>query len=493
MINGRFLLSFLKRSVLVLVRDELVRGAYDLLGGVEFLDSVRAPARNTRDREEGSVHLDGDVEHTVNETGIEVHVCTHRLVRALEGIEEIGSDTLDRLKQCEVVGVALLFCEIVGVLLEHLRTGVGERVYRVSHTVDESRAVAKLLLENSCQHLAKLCLVVRVLHIFLDAVEHLLNLDVRTAVERALERADRACDSRIGVGARGRENSAGEGGVVTAAVLCLNDHTDVKQSCLFLGVLLGRAEHTKEVLRGADIVVRTVEVKASAVVVCAVVSVGMRRDDGELCDYLDALTEHILKACVIGVFVVGIERKHAGRHLVHYRARGRFHKDVLRKSRGELAVVREERVEIVELLFVGELAEEEKVNYLLEAVAVFLSVAVDELGHIEAAVFELTVVGNLVTLVNVVSVNVTYSRNARHNAGAVLFAQTSLDSVVFKCGRRNAVCLLCFLKTACKKLVVEIGRIVGHGRVNVVIHKNSPSPQGKGVREVTSPKKKCPV
>ena len=219
----------------------------------------------------------------------------------------------------------------------------------------------------------------RVLHICLDAVEHLLNLDVRTAVERSFERSDRARDSRIGIGARGREDSAGEGGVVTAAVLCLNDHADVKQSRLFLGVLLCRTEHTQKVLRRAEIVVRTVEIKASTVVVRAVVSVGMRRDDGELCDDLDALSEHILKACVIGVFVVGVERKHTGRHLVHYRTGGRFHKDVLGKSRRELAVMSEERIEIVELFLVGKLAEEKQIYYFFKSVAVFLCIAVDEL------------------------------------------------------------------------------------------------------------------
>ena len=46
---------------------------------------------------------------------------------------------------------------------------------------------------------------------------------------RALERADGGADGRIGIGARRGKGAAGEGGVVTAAVLCVKDKADIKK------------------------------------------------------------------------------------------------------------------------------------------------------------------------------------------------------------------------------------------------------------------------
>ena len=188
----------------------------------------------------------------------------------------------------------------------------------MSHTVDKSLAVIYLFVKYPGKECGYLLIIVYVADIFAHAVEHLLNLDVSSAVERTLERADSRADSRICVCTRGRENSAGEGGVVTAAVLRLNDHAKVEKSCFLLCVLLVGAKDTQKVLRCSDVVVRLVQVKALSEIRAAVDRIGMRRDYRELCDYINALTYHIFKTRIVGVFVVGIERENAYRHFVHY-------------------------------------------------------------------------------------------------------------------------------------------------------------------------------
>ena len=194
----------------------------------------------------------------------------------------------------------------------------------------------------------------------------------------------------------------------------------------------------------------------------AIVCVRMCRDNGELCDYLNALSEHVLKARIVGVLVVGIKRENAGCHFIHYRARGRLHKNILGKSRRKLTIMRKKRVEIIKLGLARKLAKEKKIYYLLKAVSVLGIVALYELSHIEASVFKLSLIGYLLALINVVTVNVTDCRNARHNSGAVLLTKTSFNSVVFKGRGRNAVGILGFLKTAGKDLAIKVAAFVIH-------------------------------
>ena len=60
--------SFVHRNVISGLGDTLVRGTNDLVRGAIFFHAVSTPARNSRNREKGCVHLDRNVKHTVNKT-----------------------------------------------------------------------------------------------------------------------------------------------------------------------------------------------------------------------------------------------------------------------------------------------------------------------------------------------------------------------------------------------------------------------------------------
>ena len=85
--------------------------------------------------------------------------------------------------------------------------------------------------------------VVPVVHVFLYIVEHGAHLYIRSAVLRSFKRAERRGDCGIGVCSRGRYNVGCKGGVVTAAVLCVQHKRRVKHLCLKRGVFSVNSEH----------------------------------------------------------------------------------------------------------------------------------------------------------------------------------------------------------------------------------------------------------
>ena len=183
--------------------NALVGGADDLAGGHVLLHAVCAPARGAGDGEEGRVHLGGDTQHAVDQAGVEIHVGAHLLIQALVGAEDLGGKALDGFQQIEIVAKSLLVSLLAGKLLEKHGAGIGHRVNRVAHAINEAAAVACLLVEDLEEEGGQLVVVLGVLHACLDAVEHLHHLQVGTTVAGTLQGTDAACDGGVGVGTRG--------------------------------------------------------------------------------------------------------------------------------------------------------------------------------------------------------------------------------------------------------------------------------------------------
>ena len=296
-----------------------------------------APAGGAGDGEQGSVHLGGNAQHTVDQTRVQIHVGAHLLIQPLEGAEDLGGEALDGLQQIEIVPVALLVGLLAGELLEQNGAGIRLGIDGVTHTVDEAAAVSRFLVEDLEEEGGQLVVVLGILDVFLDAVEHLHHLEVGAAVTRTLQRADAPRDGGVGVGARGGQDAGGEGGAVTAAVLGVDDQAQVKEVGLGLGVLLIRAEDAEEVLGGTEVIVGVMEGQGLIEEGVAVDRVGLGRDDGKPRHDLNGLAEHIVQGDFVGVIVVGVEGQHRALELIHDGAGGCLHDDVLGKAGGQTA------------------------------------------------------------------------------------------------------------------------------------------------------------
>ncbi len=432
-------LPLLRCLELLLLGDVLVGGADDLAGGHVLLHAVGTPAGDTGNGKEGGIHFGGNVQHAVDKTGVHIHIGAHLLRASLEVAEEIRRQTLDGFEQVEVIAVALLVGLLAGEFLEQHGAGIGLGVDRVAHTVDESATVAGLLVEDLQEVGRKLVVVAVIFDIGLNLVEHLLHLEVGTAVAGALEGADAAGDGGVGVRSRGGQHARGEGRAVTAAVLGVNDQAEVQEMRLGLGVLLVGTEHAQEVLGGGQVVVRIVQVEGLVEEGVAVDRIGLRSNDRQAGDDLDGLAEHVVQRHIIGVVVVGVQRDDRRLELVHDGARGRLHDDVLGKAGRQRTQGGQQVVEFGQLVGRGQMTEEEQKAGLLKAEAVLGGEVFDQVTQVVAAVLQHTLDGVFFALVQDVAVSRAHAGDTRHNAASVGLAQTSLDAVAVEGRARQGI------------------------------------------------------
>ena len=135
----------------------------------------------------------------------------------------------------------------------------------------------------------------RVADVCFHAVEHLLHLDVRAAVQGTLQRADPCRNSGIGVGSGGGQHTRGKGGGVSTAVLGVDDEAQIQQMRLLRRVALVGAQDAQEILRRGQPVARIMQVQRFVEEGVAVDSVCLPRNDGQARHQLHGLPHHIFQ------------------------------------------------------------------------------------------------------------------------------------------------------------------------------------------------------
>ena len=185
-----------------------------------------------------------------------------------------------------------------------------------------------------------------------------------------------------------------KGRVVTAAMLCMQNQSQIQNMRLKGGIAAVRAQNVQDVFGGGELAHRIVDEQAVAVVIVAVSLIAIDRQHREQRDQLKALPEHVGRGNIIRVFVIGIEGEHAAGQGVHHVAAGGLHDDVPHKAGGQGAVKGQKLAEGLKVFLVGQLAKEQQVGGALEAEVVLFGLAADELLHAVAPVVELALAGD---------------------------------------------------------------------------------------------------
>ena len=240
-------LAFSHRLIIPLPRYVDVRRTDDPpVLEVQFFEPVRTPADNPGHRKNGRVQLLRDADHLIDKPGIEVQIRADRPAARVHLADAFQPAGFDPLEELELLFVALFLGHFAGHTLQRDGAGVAHGIHRVAQAVDQTGPVVSLLPEHPHQVFVYLLVVLPVLDLVAEMLEHVGHHHVGAAVEATLQGADARGDGRVDVCLRGTRHANGEGRVVTTAMLGLDDHQQVQHPRLHGRIIA--AKHPQEVL-----------------------------------------------------------------------------------------------------------------------------------------------------------------------------------------------------------------------------------------------------
>ena len=264
----------------------------------------------------------------------------------------------------------------------------------MAHAVDQARMVEGLPVQEAVQIMSDLVLVRPVLYLRLHILKHLDHLDVRAAVAGALQGTDGRGHDGIGIRQGGGDHMGGEGGIVSAAVLHVEDHADIQDPRLQRRKLAVRAKDMEDIFRHGAFRERLVDEQAVAVMVMAVGLIAVNGQHRTEADELQALTQHIGKGNIIGPVVIGVERQDASCQCIHHILAGGFHDNVADEAGGKASVVDEKFFKFREFFLIGKLVEQEEICNLFVTEPAVLMETGYQIVHFVAPVKKPPVAGN---------------------------------------------------------------------------------------------------
>ena len=187
----------------------------------------------------------------------------------------------------------------------------------MAHPIDFAGPVARLPADELFEERRDLIVVVPIPHPGLDRLQHLHDLDVRPAVQRALEGSDSRRDGRIGVGPRRGQHTGGEGGIVPAAVLGVEHQTQVEQLGFFIGIRGVGTDGAQDGFGGGKPGLERMDIHAFPVIVPALDLIGIAHDGRKHGNKLNGLAQHVFGGEIVGIVVVRIQGEDRPGQLVH--------------------------------------------------------------------------------------------------------------------------------------------------------------------------------
>ena len=112
----------------------------------------------------------------------------------------------------------------------------------------------------------------------------------------------------------------------------MNNHAEIKQLCLFMGILLIRTIDGKDVLGSAETANRIVEIQRAVIVYMDLGNIRIDHHSGKAGNQIDCLLDRAFQRCIFRVIVIAVHRQHRTCHFVHDVRARRIHNHGLRES-----------------------------------------------------------------------------------------------------------------------------------------------------------------
>ena len=183
--------------------------------------------------------------------------------------------------------------------------------------VQQTRAVAGLLVQNLAQVIGNLARVIPFLDVRLDLGHLIHHPPVGAAVAGAFERERRGGQHAVGVGVSRGDDVRRERGVVAAAVVGVKNEAQIQQIRLQPGVLGVFADHHQKAFGRGFAVLGVAQEQALAQVVMGLDLIGIGRHHRVAGDQVDALPQYVGERDVVGLVVVDVRGQNGPRQAVH--------------------------------------------------------------------------------------------------------------------------------------------------------------------------------
>ena len=197
-----------------------------------------APAYNTCNGKHRCIKLQRQIQHAVNKSAVKIHIGTDTLIDLTFLCNNLWCKTLYCSIQLIILHSALFSCKLFYIAFKDFCTWIGNRIDRMSHTIDQSTLIKSLFMKKLLKICTDFLFITVVMYMFTHIVKHFYDFDVGTAVFRAFQRAQCCRDRRIRICPGRGNHMCSKGRVITTTMFHMKDQSYIKDFCLQCRILL---------------------------------------------------------------------------------------------------------------------------------------------------------------------------------------------------------------------------------------------------------------
>ena len=119
--------------------------------------------------------------------------------------------------------------------------------------------------------------------------------EIRPAVFRTFQRTYGGGDGGIRISTGRGYQMSGEGGIVAASVLCVENQGDIQQARFQIGILAHRTDETENVFRGGQFRKRIMQMQALILKMRALCLIRVSRDGRQTGNQMNRLPQHVVQ------------------------------------------------------------------------------------------------------------------------------------------------------------------------------------------------------
>ena len=148
---------------------------------------MRTPSNNTCHGKHRCIEFQWKIQHAVYKSTVKINIGADTLINTAFFCNHLWSHPFNHGIQTIIFHTSFFFCEAFYKSLKNFCSRIGNRINCMSHTIDQATSVKCFFMKKVFQICTNFLFIFPVTDFFLHILEHLNNLDIRTAMFRAFQ------------------------------------------------------------------------------------------------------------------------------------------------------------------------------------------------------------------------------------------------------------------------------------------------------------------